>query len=199
MSASAEQIKALRQATGAGVLDCRTALEQTGGDLEKAAELLRQKGLAAADKLAEREAREGMLELYSHGDGRVGVMVEVNCETDFVGRTTEFRRFAHEIALQVAANGPRWIDVGDVPPEVVEEQRRQARLLAKQEGKPDSVIERIVEGKLQKFYDDACLLRQPYIRDDSKTVGDVLREMIATTRENITIRRFVRWAVGESA
>lgn len=198
MSSSAERIKQLRQATGAGVLDCRKALEETGGDLVKAASLLREKGLAAAAKRAERETREGVLDLYSHGDGRVGVMVEVNCETDFVARTTEFRRFAHEIALQVAANSPRWIDVADVPAEVLEEQRRWARLQAEQEGKPASTIERIIDGKLEKFCADVCLLRQPYIRDESKTVGDVLKEMIATTGENVTIRRFVRWTVGEA-
>ncbi len=197
MSTSAELIKQLRRATGAGVLDCRKALEETGGDLEKAAALLRDKGLAAAAKRAERETREGVLDLYSHGDGRVGVMVEVNCETDFVARTKEFRHFAHEIALQVAANSPRWIDVADVPAEVLEEQRRQARQQAEQEGKAQNVIERIVDGRLEKFCADTCLLHQPYIRDDSKTVGDVLKELIATTGENITVRRFVRWTVGE--
>ncbi len=197
MTVSANLIKQLRQATGAGVLDCRKALEETAGDVEKAASLLREKGLAAASKRAERETSEGVLDLYSHGDGRVGVMVEVNCETDFVARTTEFRHFAHEMALQVAANSPRWVDVKDVPAEVLEEQRRQARQQAEQEGKPANVMERIVEGRLEKFYAEACLLRQPYIRDDSKTVGEVLKEMIATTGENITIRRFVRWTVGE--
>lgn len=197
MTVSAEQVKQLRQMTGAGVLDCRRALEETGGDLEKAVALLREQGLAAASKRAGRETREGVLDLYSHGDGRVGVMVEINCETDFVARTTEFRHFAHEIALQVAANSPRWIEATDVPADVLQEQRRQARQQAEQEGKPTSVIERIVEGRLDKFFADVCLLRQPYIRDDSKTVGEVLKEMIATTGENITIRRFVRWTVGE--
>lgn len=198
MSVSAEQVKELRQTTGAGVLECRKALEQTGGDLEKAVALLHERGLAAAGKRAERETREGVLDLYSHGDGRVGVMVEVNCETDFVGRTAEFRGFAHEIALQVAANAPLWLDVSDVPADVVEEQRQEARLRAMQEGKPENVVGRIVDGKLEKFYAEACLLRQPYIRDDTKTVGDLLREMMATTGENIAIRRFVRWTVGES-
>lgn len=197
MTVSAEQVRQLRQTTGAGILDCRKALEETGGDLERAAGLLREKGLAAATRRAERETREGVLDLYSHGDGRVGVMVEVNCETDFVARTTEFRHFAHEIALQVAATSPRWIDVSDVPGDVLEEQRLQARQQAQQEGKPADVIERIVEGRLEKFYAEVCLLRQPYIRDESRTVGEVLKEMIATTGENISIRRFVRWTVGE--
>lgn len=197
MTVSAEQVRQLRQTTGAGILDCRKALEETGGDLERAAGLLREKGLAAATRRAERETREGVLDLYSHGDGRVGVMVEVNCETDFVARTTEFRHFAHEIALQVAATSPRWIDVSNVPGDVVEEQRRQARQQAQQEGKAADVIERIVEGRLEKYYAEVCLLRQPYIRDESRTVGEVLKEMIATTGENISIRRFVRWTVGE--
>jgi elongation factor Ts len=199
MSVTAEQIKELRQATGAGILDCRNALESTGGDLAKATEFLREKGLATAAKRADRETREGMLELYSHGDGRVGVMVEVNCETDFVGRTAEFRAFAHEVALQIAANSPRWLDAADVPSEVVEEERQEARRQALADGKPEKVIDRIIEGRLEKFYQENCLLRQAYIRDDTKTVADLLNETIAATGENVTIRRFVRWTVGQEA
>jgi elongation factor Ts len=199
MSVSAEQIKELRQATGAGILECRNALETTAGDLEKATELLREKGLATAAKRADRETSEGVLDLYSHGDGRVGVMVEVNCETDFVGRTAEFRSFAHEVALQVAANSPRWLDVADVPAEILEEERQESRRQAVADGKPEAVIDRIVEGRLEKFYQENCLLRQPYIRDDAKTVGDLLHEMIAATGERVTIRRFVRWTVGQEA
>jgi elongation factor Ts len=199
MSISAEQIKELRQATGAGILECRNALETTAGDLEKATELLREKGLATAAKRADRETREGVLDLYSHGDGRVGVMVEVNCETDFVGRTAEFRSFAHEVALQVAANSPRWLDVAEVPTEILEEERQESRRQAVADGKPEAVIDRIVEGRLEKFYQENCLLRQPYIRDDAKTVGDLLNEMIAATGERVTIRRFVRWTVGQEA
>ena len=199
MSATAEMIKELRLATGAGILECRNALESTAGDVEKATELLREKGLATAAKRADRETREGVLDLYSHGDGRVGVMVEVNCETDFVGRTAEFRSFAHEIALQIAANSPRWLNVDDVPAEVLEEERQEARRQALADGKPEKVVDRIVEGRLEKFVQENCLLRQPYIRDDSKTVADLLNETIAATHENVTIRRFVRWSVGQEA
>jgi elongation factor Ts len=198
MSISAEAIKELRQNTGAGVLACREALETSGGDMEKAALLLRERGLAAASKRADRETSNGVLELYNHGDGRVGVIVEVNCETDFVARTDDFRTFAHEIALQIAANSPRWVDAEDVPEEVLEEEREKARAYASAEGKKENVIPRIVEGRLAKFIDENCLLRQPYIRDDTKRVGELLKETIASTGENIVIKRFERWAVGEN-
>jgi elongation factor Ts len=198
MAISAEQVKELRDATGAGILDCRKALEQAGGDLEKAMEVLRERGLAKAAKRAEREASEGYLDLYSHGDGRVGVMVEVNCETDFVARSEAFRTFAHEVALQVAANDPQYIDVEDIPDDVLARQREEAHKFALQEGKPEHVAERIVEGRLEKFKDEVCLLRQAYIRDDSITIQDLLNQNIAAIGENIVIRRFVRWEVGES-
>jgi elongation factor Ts len=194
---STDLIKELRDRTGAGILACREALEETNSDLEKAVALLRERGLAAAEKRADRETHDGILDLYNHGDGRVGVIVEVNCETDFVARTEEFRHFAHEMALQIAATSPRWIRVEDIPEAVIEEERQNARIWAHESGKPENVIERIVEGRLGKFYDDNCLLRQPYIRDDAKTVDEMVKEMIATTGENVTIRRFVRWTVGE--
>lgn len=197
MGITAAQIKALREETGAGVLDCRNALEATGGDMAKAALQLREKGLAAAAKRAEREAKSGVIDLYSHGDGRVGVMVEVNCETDFVARTKEFRVFAHELALQVAAASPRFVRPEDVPAEIVSEERAKARQLALDEGKPEKIVDKIIEGRLDKFYDDHCLVRQVYIRDDAKRVGDLLQEMVATTGENVVIRRFVRWAIGD--
>lgn len=197
MTISTDLIKELRQRTGAGILACREALEETNGDLEKAVALLRERGLAAAAKKADRETHDGVLDLYNHGDGRVGVIVEVNCETDFVARTEEFRHFAHEMALQIAATSPRWIRVEDIPEAVIEEERQNARIWARESDKPENVIERIVEGRLGKFYDDNCLLRQPYIRDDAKTVDELLKEMIAATDENVTIRRFVRWTVGE--
>jgi elongation factor Ts len=196
MTASAAQIKELRQVTGAGVLECRKALEESGGDLEKAAALLRERGMAAAAGRADREARDGVVDLYSHGEGRVGVMVEVNCETDFVARTAEFRRLAHEISLQVAASSPRWVRPEDVPAEAIEHQRQEAHQAAERDGKPEGVIARIVEGRVNKFLDDNCLLRQPYIRDEAKTVAQVLQEAVATTGENIVVRRFVRWSVG---
>lgn len=197
MGITAAQIKELREETGAGVLDCRNALEATGGDMAKAALQLRERGLAAAAKRAEREAKSGVIDLYSHGDGRVGVMVEVNCETDFVARTKEFRVFAHELALQVAAASPRFVRPEDVPAEVISEEREKARQMALDEGKPEKIVDKIIEGRLAKFYDEACLVRQVYIRDDAKRVGDLLQEMVATTGENVVIRRFVRWAIGD--
>jgi elongation factor Ts len=198
MAISAEQIKALREVTGAGILDCRRALEEAGGDINKAVEILRERGLAKAAKRADREASEGVLELYSHGDGRVGVMVEVNCETDFVARSEAFRTFAHEVALQIAAGDPQYIAPEDIPEEVLEQERQKARRLALDEGKPEHITDRIVEGRLEKFKDDVCLLRQAYIRDDSITIQDLLNQNIAAIGENIVIRRFVRWEVGES-
>jgi len=198
MAISAEQIKALREVTGAGILDCRRALEEAGGDIDKAVEILRERGLAKAAKRADREASEGVLELYSHGGGRVGVMVEVNCETDFVARSEAFRTFAHEVALQIAAGDPQYIAPEDIPEEVLEQERQKARRLALDEGKPEHITDRIIEGRLEKFKDDVCLLRQAYIRDDSITIQDLLNQNIAAIGENIVIRRFVRWEVGES-
>jgi len=199
MAISIEQIKQLREETGAGVLDCRKALETYNGDFEKAKEYLREKGLAKAAKRADRVVSEGMLELYSHGNGRVGVMVEVNCETDFVARSESFRKFAHEVALQIAAGAPKYIRVEDIPAEVLEQEREKARNLAKAEGKPENVIERIVEGKLEKFYNDYCLMRQTYVRDENITLADLRNQHIAAIGENIVIRRFARWEVGEDA
>jgi elongation factor Ts len=197
VSVPAELVKQLRDLSGAGVKDCRDALEASGGDLEKAAEVLREKGLAAAGKRAGRETRSGVLELYRHGEGRVGVIVEVNCETDFVGRTKEFRDFAHEIALQVAAASPQWIRPEDVPPSVVDAEADEARRAAEADGKPPGVIDKIISGRLEKFYAETCLLRQPYIRDDARTVEELLQDVVSTTGENVSIRRFARWEVGE--
>jgi elongation factor Ts len=199
MEISAALIKQLRETTGAGILDCRKTLEQTGGDMEKAVAILREKGLAAAAKRSDRVTKDGVIELYSHGNGRVGVMVEVNCETDFVARTEEFRRFAHEVALQIAANSPRYLDIADVPAEVLEEEKKLAAAKAKADGKPDAVVEKIVAGRLEKFYQDACLLQQPYIRDETLTVGDMFKTIVASTRENCVIRRFARWELGADA
>lgn len=199
MAITTEQIKQLRELTGAGVLDCRKALEQANGNLDKAVEFLREKGLAKAAKRADREATEGVLDLYSHGNGRVGVMVEVNCETDFVARSEAFRTFAHELALQIAAASPIYIRAEDIPTEVLERERRTARARALEEGKPEAVVERIVAGRLEKFKDEVCLLRQPYIRDENITVEKLLHQQIAALGENIVIRRFVRWEVGDSA
>jgi elongation factor Ts len=199
MAISIEQIKQLREETGAGVLDCRKALDTYNGDFEKAIGYLREKGLAKAAKRADREVLEGMLELYSHGNGRVGVMVEVNCETDFVARSAAFRKFAHEVALQIAAGAPKWVRVEDIPAEVLEEEREKARNMALAEGKAEKVIERIIEGKLEKFYNENCLLRQAYVRDEEMTLEDLRTQNIAAIGENIIIRRFARWEVGEEA
>ncbi len=197
MAISIELIKQLREETGAGVLDCRKALETYNGDFTKAIEYLREKGLAKVAKRADREVTEGMLELYSHGNGRVGVMVEVNCETDFVARSASFRKFAHEVALQIAAGAPKYIRAEDVPVEVLNQEREKARTLALAEGKSENVIERILEGKLEKFYNDNCLLRQTYVRDENITLEDLRNQHVAALGENIVIRRFARWEVGE--
>jgi elongation factor Ts len=197
MAITTEQIKELRAATGAGILDCRKALEQAEGDFDKAVDFLREKGLATAAKRADREASEGRVELYSHGGGRVGVMVEVNCETDFVARSDAFKTLAHEIALQIAASAPRYIRDTEIPEEVLEHERGIARARALEEGKPEAVLERIVAGRIEKFKDEVCLLRQPYIRDESITIDQLIMQNVAAIGENILVRRFARWEVGE--
>jgi len=198
MEITADMIKELRAATGAGVLDCRKALQESNGDFEKAVDFLREKGMATAAKRADREASNGTVELYSHGDGRVGVMVEVNCETDFVARSEPFRNMAHEIALQIAASAPKYIKTEEIPASELDHEAEIARARAKEEGKPDAVMEKIVEGRLEKFKDEVVLLRQPYIRDESLTVEKLLMQTVAATGENLIIRRFQRWELGES-
>jgi elongation factor Ts len=197
MEITTEMIKELRGATGAGVLDCRKALTEAQGDYEKAVDYLREKGIATAAKRADREASQGMVELYSHGDGRVGVMVEVNCETDFVARSEGFRTLAHELALQIAASAPRYVRENEIPEEVLEHEAEIARARAKEEGKPDNILEKIVAGRLEKFKDEAVLMRQPYIRDEELTVEKLVLQTIASTGENIVVRRFQRWELGE--
>ncbi len=197
MSVTTEQIKELRQATGVGILDCRKALEQANGDFDQAVTLLREKGLAKAAKRADRDASDGVIELYSHGEGRVGVMVEVNSETDFVARSESFRTFAHEVALQIAAMSPQYVQPEDIPEAVLEQERGIARTMALEEGKPENIVDRIVEGRVEKYKDEVCLVRQPYIRDESKTIQDLLLEHIGSLGENIVIRRFARWELGE--
>ncbi|MFC2054913.1 translation elongation factor Ts [Chloroflexota bacterium] len=192
-----QQIKDLREETGAGVMDCRDALQQANGDYDEALDFLRQKGIATAAKRADREATDGVVELYSHGDGRVGVILEVNCETDFVARSKTFRKFAHEMALQIAAGAPRYVSPEDIPQEVIEGKRKDARERAIEDGKPEKVIDRIVEGRLKKFLDEVCLMRQPYVRDDDITVEELLMQNIGSIGENIIVRRFERWELGE--
>lgn len=198
MAITVDQIKALREQTGVGILDCRKALEDANGDYDLALENLRAKGLATAAKRADREASEGIVELYSHGDGRVGVMVEVNCETDFVSRSKEFRNFAHEIALQIAASAPHYIRVEDIPEDVLDLRRNILREQALEEGKPENIVDRIVDGRMDKYIQEICLLNQDYIRDDNITIEQLLLENIAAIGENVIIRRFERWELGES-
>ena len=199
MAITTEMVKQLRQSTGAGVLDCRKALEQSEGDMKKALDFLREKGLAMAAKRADRKASEGVVELYSHGNGRVGVMVEVNSETDFVGRSEAFRTLAHELALQVAAMSPVYIRAEDIPADVLEHERNIATARAHEEGKPEAVIPKIVDGTLLKFKDEVVLLRQKYIRDESITVEQLVNQAVASLHENIVIRRFMRWQLGEES
>lgn len=199
MAITTEMIKELREATGAGILDCKKALEQTDGDVKKALDILREKGLAMAAKRADRQASEGIVEVYNHqGTGRVGVLVEVNCETDFVGRSDAFRAFAHDLALQVAATSPQYIKEEDIPASVLEHESDIATKKAREEGKPENIIPRIVEGSIKKFKDEVVLLNQPFIKDEDITIFDLLKQTIVATGENIIIRRFVRYSLGET-
>lgn len=193
-----EMIKELRAATSAGMLDCRKALEEANGDFQKAVDWLREKGMATAAKRADREASQGIVELYSHGGGRVGVMVEVNCESDFVARSDKFRELAHELALQIAASAPRYLKVEDIPAEVFDHEAEIARARAKEEGKPENIHEKIVQGRLEKFKDEIVLSRQTYIRDESITVEKLILQTVAAIGENVVVRRFQRWELGES-
>ncbi|MEW5933667.1 MAG: translation elongation factor Ts [Bacillota bacterium] len=192
-----ETLRRLREMTGAGLLDCKKALESAGGDLERAVRILREKGLALAAKKAGREASEGIIDAYIHPGSRLGVLVEVNCETDFVARTTEFREFVHEVAMQIAAMNPTYVSRDQVPPEVLEREKEILRVQAEAEGKPPQVAERIVQGRLEKFFAQACLLDQPYIRDGQVTVGQLLTQLVARVGENVVIRRFARFDLGE--
>ena len=199
MAITAAQIKELREATGVGFLDCRKALEEANGDFEKAVDFLRERGLAKAAKRADREASEGILDLYDHGNGRVGVMVEVNCETDFVARSASFRTFAHDMALQIAAASPQYVREDDIPQDVLDHEAEIARNRALEEGKPEKILDRIIEGRLRKFKEEVVLMMQPFIKDEDKTIEQYLHETIASIGENIVVRRFVRWEIGEGS
>ncbi|MBZ4645893.1 MAG: elongation factor Ts [Petroclostridium sp.] len=194
---TAEKVKELRERTGAGMMDCKKALSEANGDMERAIELLREKGLAAAAKKAGRIAAEGIVDAYIHGNGRIGVLVEVNSETDFVAKNEDFRAFVREIAMQIAAANPQYVRREEVPVEVVEKEKEILRAQALNEGKPEKIVEKMVEGRLEKFYKEVCLLEQPYIKDPDKTVKDLLTEKIAVIGENINIRRFARFEKGE--
>ncbi len=197
MAISTALVKELRERTGAGILDCKKALQQADGDLDKAVEILRRQGLAAAKKHLSREAKEGLIEAYIHTGNRIGALVELNCETDFVARTPAFGELAHDLAMQVVGYRPRFISREDVPGEVLEQERAIYGAQAEREGKPPHVIERIVEGRLGKFYEEVCLLEQPFIRNGDMKVGDVIAQKIATIGENIVVRRFARFELGE--
>jgi elongation factor Ts len=192
-----EKVKELKEITGAGFADCRKALAEANGDMEKAIEILRKKGLAKAEKKLTREAKEGIIDAYIHIGGRIGVLVEVNCETDFVAKNEEFRRFVHEIAMQIAAMSPRWIKREDVPEEIV---RREFEIYfeqSKAEGKPDHIAEKIAKGKLEKFFEENCLYEQIWIRDGKSKIEDLIKSMIAKFGENISVRRFARFEIGK--
>jgi elongation factor Ts len=190
-------VRELRERTGAGIVDCQKALTETGGDLEKAITFLREKGLAAAAKRAGRAAAQGTVGSYIHGGGKIGVLVEVNCETDFVARTDEFQRLVKDIAMQIAAANPRYVRREEVSDEEKDKERAIYRAQTVQSGKPAAVVDRIVEGKLEKFFSESCLLEQPFIRDPSKTIEQLVKESVSRTGENILVRRFSRFQIGE--
>jgi elongation factor Ts len=193
----ASAVKELRERTGSGMMDCKKALTESNGDMEKAIEILREKGLAAAAKKAGRIASEGIVDSYIHGGGRIGVLIEVNSETDFVAKNEEFRQFVKDMAMQVAASNPLYVKREEVDPHIIEKEKEIFRAQALNEGKPEKIIERMVEGRIEKYYKEICLLEQPFIKDTDKTVNDVLNGMIAKIGENLSIRRFVRFEKGE--
>jgi len=198
MEITTEMIKQLRAATNAPMLDCRKALQEADGDYQKAVDWLREKGMATAAKRADRDASNGVVEMYSHGGGRVGVMVEVNCETDFVARAEQFRTLAHEIALQIAASAPKYVTENEIPAAELEHEADIARARAIEEGKPKNVMAKIVEGRVEKFKDEVCLMRQAYIRDESLTIEKLILQNVAAIGESVIVRRFQRWELGES-
>jgi len=190
-------VKELREKTGAGMMDCKKALTETNGDMEKAIDYLREKGLAAAAKKAGRVAAEGVVEAYIHMGGRIGVLVEVNCETDFVAKTPEFKELAKDIAMHIAASRPEYVKREDIPDDVLEHERRLYRQIALNEGKPEKIVDKIVEGKIDRFVKEVCLLEQPFVKDPDITVGQLIQSKIAKIGENITVRRFARFERGE--
>jgi elongation factor Ts len=195
---SAAMVKQLREKTGAGMMDCKNALSEVEGDVEKAIELLRKKGLATAQKRAGRALSEGMIQSYIHMTGKLGVLVEVNCETDFVAKNEDFQEFTKNIAMHIAATNPLGITPEDISQEIIEKEKEIYRAQALDMGKPENVIDKIVEGKLNKFYEESCLLNQPYVLDTDISIADLLNQMIAKIGENISIKRFIRYQIGES-
>ncbi len=194
---TAALVKELRERTGAGMMDCKKVLTETEGNLEKAVDLLREKGLAAAAKKAGRVAAEGLVEAYIHGAGRIGVLLEINCETDFVAKTDGFKDLARDVAMQIAATNPLYVTKDEVPADQIEHEKEILRAQALNEGKPEKIVEKMVEGRIEKFYKEVCLLEQPFIKDADKTVRDLVTEKIAQIGENISVRRFARFQLGE--
>ena len=199
MEIPAAQVKELREKTGAGMMDCKKALQETKGDVEKAIDQLRKKGIATAQKKAGREASEGIIEAYIHPGSRLGVLLEINCETDFVAKTNEFKQLAHDIAMQIAATNPLAIRREDVAQDVIDKELDIYRTQAKEQGKPENIVEKMIQGRLDKFFQEMCLLEQSFVKDQNKTVKDWITEYIAKLGENIVIRRFVRLQLGENA
>jgi elongation factor Ts len=199
MTVTAQMVKELRDLTGAGPLDCKNALVEHGGDMEKAADFLREKGLAKAAKKLGRAANEGIIHAYLHHNNRLGVMLELNCETDFVANTEQFRTLANEIALQIANLNAQYAKREDIPEAIVEAERDLQRRRALEEGKPEAIVEKIVDGRMSKFYEDMVLYEQPFIKDDSMTIGEMVTQAIAELGENIVVSRFARYELGEGA
>ncbi len=197
MSFSNEDVVRLRKQTGAGIMDCKRALQEAGGDFEKAVDILRKKGIEVASKREAKTATEGAVISYIHGGDQIGVLVEINCETDFAARSDDFREFGRNIAMQIAAMQPKWISQEDVPEEALNREREVLTEQAKAEGKPDNIVGKMVEGRLKKFYSQSCLRDQPYIRDDSITIDDLLNELTGKLGERVVVRRFARYQVGE--
>jgi len=198
LAVSTSQIKELREKTGVGIMDCKTALNECDGDINKAIDYLRKKGIATAKKRSSRTTTQGQVMSYIHAGGKIGVLVEVNCETDFTGKNEDFAIFVKDLAIQIAATSPVAIDRESIPQEILEKEREIYATQAKESGKPEKVIQKIVEGKLKKFFAEACLLEQPFVKNPDITVQDLINEMIAKTGENIVMRRFVRFQLGES-
>ncbi|MFF2482619.1 translation elongation factor Ts [Paenibacillus sp. NPDC058071] len=197
MAVSASAVKELRERTGAGMLDCKKALDETNGDITKAIELLREKGLSAAANKAGRIATEGVVESYIHAGGRIGVLVEINCETDFVAKTDQFRAFAKDIAMHIAASNPKFVKREEVPGDELEKEKEILRAQALNEGKPEKIVDKMVEGRIAKYYEEYCLLEQSFVKDPDKTISALLNEKVSAIGENISIRRFVRYELGE--
>ena len=197
MSFTAQDVKTLRERTGCGMMDCKTALTETNGDMDKAVDYLREKGMAKAAKKAGRIAAEGIVDSYIHMGGKIGVLLELNCETDFVARGDQFKNLAHDICLHIAAANPQYLTAEEVPADVIEKEKAILKAQALEEGKPEAIVERMVEGRIKSFYDDNCLLNQKFVKDPSKTINQLVIEATATIGEKISVRRFVRFEMGE--